>query len=100
MLFKRRWNVWLGLLVLNLVMLGVTLRCMGPGDPALADELIRDRSGRTVLIVKPSPYSGTQRVVRDRAGRTRYVIKPSLYGDSEVTIDHKGSRVDSWLWDE
>lgn len=73
--------------------------------PANADELILDRSGRTVLIVKPSPYSDSQRVVRDRQGRTKYIIKPSGYpGGGSLITDKRGRTVargvDSWLWDE
>lgn len=100
MLFKRRWNFWLGMLVLNLIVFGITFRCMEQPDGAFADELILDRRGRTVYIVKPSPYSSSQRVVRDRRGRTKYIIKPSLYGDAEIVTDRKGSRIDEWLWDE
>jgi hypothetical protein len=111
MLFKPSWSYWSGMFVLFWIVLGVMQYCGGkPFAPALADELIQnhasrsvviqDRSGRTVLTVKPSPYNGKQRVVRDRRGRTVYTIKPSGYGNGEVIQDRKGNRVDLWLWDE
>lgn len=97
--FKQFLPFWIGVLGLSWIVFIVVMSCE-PIDPSYADELIQDRRGRTVYIVKPSPYSSSQRIVRDRRGRTVYIIKPSLYGGKEITTNRRGSRVDDWLWDD